>query len=475
MMGSCRICGLLAIALTGCAITPDYQPPTLQPTTLEGVQSAALFSTDSPVGDWWATFDDAVLAALVDDALAANLDIRIALARLRQSRAALTEQQLERFPHVTTTGNLTRNHQQQTLNETWTVGFDARWELDLFGGQRRATERAVAMMQATEADLHDVQVSVAAEVARNYFELRGVQQRIALTRSTLDNLQNTQRLTRMRWELGAGSELDVQSSRARLKAIEADIPLLEVAETRYRYRLAVLLGQRPAALGERLAAQTAPAYARPLPLGDVSRLLRQRPDVRATERRLAAATAQVGVATADLFPRISISGFIGFLSGTPQTLLQSAARAWTVAPAMQWAAFDLGSVRARLRASQAQAEQSLAEYERTVLLALEEAQNHLRHATNPHHPCARTGQRRPPRGSLGATALSGRFRRFPDPAGCTTYPFGRRRCSGTNPGTDQCQCRCHLQGVGWSCNGGFGLVIPDKHCRSSHHENTQTW
>jgi len=195
--------------------------------------------------------------------------------------------------------------------------------------------------------------------------------------NTLHNLRDTQKLTETRWELGAGSELEVQSSRARLKAIEADIPLLEVAQAQYRHRLAVLLGLRPEAMEGMLAPRDVPAFAKALPLGDTRELLRQRADVRVAERRLAAATARVGVATADLFPRLSLSGFVGFLGGDASGLVNGSNKAWSLTPSLSWSAFDLGSVRARLKASKAEAEGVAAQYEQAVLLALEDTENAL--------------------------------------------------------------------------------------------------
>lgn len=372
-----------AALLAGCAAGPDYVVPPAPAVALRGAQDPA-FSADSPVGAWWAQFDDPVLAQLVGDALAANHDLRIALARVQQARAAFTESRLDRLPHVEAGASYDRRNQREALaggeralTETYSLGFDARWELDLFGRQRRAAEAAQAELQAEQAGLADAQVVVAAEVARNYFGLRGAQKRIEVARSTLANLRDTQKLTEVRWELGAGSELDVQSSRARLKAIEADIPLLETAEIQHRHRLAVLLARSPDALDAVLAPRAAPAYARALPLGDAAAALRQRPDLRAAERRLAAASARVGVAAADLFPRVSLAGFVGFLSGDAGALLESGSRAWSLTPSIRWAAFDLGSVRARLRASEAQADAVLAAYEQSVLLALEDAENAL--------------------------------------------------------------------------------------------------
>ncbi|NIK01777.1 efflux transporter outer membrane subunit [Xanthomonas cannabis] len=374
---------LAALVLSGCAVGPDYRPDPPASVTLQGVQDAA-FSAESPVGNWWSQFDDPVLEQLVRDALFANHDLRVAVSRVKQARAVFVERRLDQAPHITAQGSFDRREQQQViagnqrfLTEQTTLGLDAAWELDLFGRQRRASEAARADLDAEQANLQDVQVTVAAEVARNYFELRGTQKQLDVSKRTLTNLRDTQKLTQTRWDLGAGSELDVQSSLARLKAIEADIPLLETAEAQYRHRLAVLLGQQPDALDATLVARSMPAFARPLPLGDTAGLLRQRPDVRSAERRLAAATAQVGVATADLFPRISVSGFVGFLSGDAARLTEGNAKAWSITPSISWAAFDFGTVRARLRASKAQAEGALAQYQQAVLLALEDTENAL--------------------------------------------------------------------------------------------------
>lgn len=370
--------------LAGCmTVGPDYTAPPVQPVQLQGTADPA-FSSVSPVADWWSQFNDPVLTQLMHGALAGNLDLRIAMARVRMARAAFTEQRLDQLPHVSAGGSQDRRKQpdagqggERVFSETYQLGFDAGWELDLFGRQRRAAEAARADLGAERDNLLDAQVTVAAEVARNYFELRGTQKRIAVARQTLVNLRDTQQLTETRWKLGAGSELDVQSSRARLKAIEADIPLLEVSEVQSRHRLAVLLGQRPEALDALLQPREVPAFAQALPLGDTTDLLRRRPDVRAAERRLAAATARVGVATADLFPRISVSGFVGFLGGDANGLVNGNNKAWSLTPSISWAAFDFGTVRARLRASKAQADGVAAEYEKTVLLALEDTENAL--------------------------------------------------------------------------------------------------
>lgn len=372
------------LLLAGCVtVGPDYATPTPAPAELQAAQ-ATVYSTAAPVATWWAQFDDPVLEQLVHTALTDNLDLQVAVARVQQARAVFVERRLDQAPHISAGASQDRRLQpdvmaggQRVLGETYQLGFDAGWEVDLFGRQRRAAEAARADLDAEWANLADAQVLVAAEVARNYFELRGAQKRVAVAQQTLDNLRDTQTLTETRWELGAGSELEVQSSRARLKAIEADIPLLEVAQAQARHRLAVLLGLRPEALEGTLAPREVPAFARALPLGDTRELLRQRADVRMAERRLAAATARVGVATADLFPRLSLSGFVGFLGGDASGLVNGNNKAWSLTPTLSWAAFDFGTVKARLRASKAEAEGVAAQYEQAVLLALEDTENAL--------------------------------------------------------------------------------------------------
>ncbi|HEY1036297.1 MAG TPA: TolC family protein, partial [Pseudoxanthomonas sp.] len=304
------------------------------------------------------------------------------VSRVDEARAVFSERRWDLAPHVTAGVEGTRTKQPvegqgRVETDSYSAGFDAAWELDLFGRVRRSAEAAHADLQAQRNDLQAAQVTVAAEVARNYFELRGTQKRLDVARRILVSLGETQRLTESRFDLGAGSQLEVQSSLARVKAVEAEVPLLETAEGQSRHRLAVLVGKRPGELDALLAPREAPAFAKALPIGDTTELLRQRPDVRAAERRLAAATARVGVATADLFPRVSLRGFVGFLSGGWGNLFNGDNRGWQATPSISWAAFDMGSVRARLRASEAQADGVAAQYEKTVLGALEDTENAL--------------------------------------------------------------------------------------------------
>jgi multidrug efflux system outer membrane protein len=373
------------LLLAACAVGPNYRAPQIAPAVVQNAQSTA-FVTQTPEALWWQQFDDTELDTLVRRALGANLDLRSAYDRVRAARAVFVERNFDYAPHVQLDGSYTHFDQQQPgfgsgrINaQSDSLGFDAAWEIDLFGHVRRSVEAARDDLGAERANYEDAQVTVAAEVARNYFELRGAQKRLAVARENLATEHQTLELTQLLDESGRGSELDVQRSRARLKATEATIPPLEAAEKQAGYRLAVLIAERPGQLDEELRPAAIATYAKALPIGDTTLLLRRRPDVRAAERQLAAATARVGVATADLFPRVNVTGFVGFLSGDVGRLFGTGAndnaRAWSITPTVSWAAFDIGSVRARLRASQAQSDAAAANYEKVVLTALEDTEN----------------------------------------------------------------------------------------------------
>ncbi len=420
-----------ALLLGACAVGPNYRAPATAPAVLQNAQTPE-FIARSPEELWWREFDDPELDGLVRRALAGNLDLRSAYDRVKAARAVFVERNYDYAPHVQLQGAYSHADEQQPgfgpdrFNiQSDSLGFDAAWEIDLFGHVRRSVEAARADLGAERENFRDAQVTVAAEVARNYFELRGAQKRLAVARENLESQQRTLELTQLRDEVGRGSDLDVERSRARLKATEATIPQLEAAEKQAGYRLAVLVGQRPGALDHELRPAAVATYAKALPIGDSTELLRRRPDVRAAERQLAAATARVGVATADLFPRVNVTGFVGFLSGDVGRLFGttpgSDARAWSVTPTVSWAAFDIGSVRARLRASEAQSDAAAANYEKVVLTALEDTENSLldlqRAASTTEGP-GRAGRRLASRGgtrgdsvSRGCCRLSGVARR----------------------------------------------------------------
>lgn len=378
------IAGVSAMA-AACAVGPNYKTPATPPAVFQNA-AADTFTAANPEADWWKGFGDPVLDGLITQALDENLDIRIAVARVDEARALFRDARLDQLPRVTANGIYQTSDQQQpgsggqrVESDTYQAGFDAGWEIDLFGRVRRGVEAARAESGAAQADLRDAQVTIAAEVARNYLELRGAQARLAVAERNLGTQRETVRLTRVRFDAGAGNPIDVASAQARLNATEAVIPALITAEKRANHRLAVLTGQRPGALDALLVARETEIRPRiaALPIGDAADLLRRRPDVQAAERRLAAQTAKVGVATADLFPRVRVTGFVGFLSGSSSTFGNSASQAWSVAPSVSWPALDLGGAHARLKAAEARGDASLAAYDQTVLRALEDLENAL--------------------------------------------------------------------------------------------------
>ncbi|WP_137822769.1 efflux transporter outer membrane subunit [Pseudomonas sp. D(2018)] len=372
---------LLALTLSACAVGPDYKAPDTEP--------ARLASADAVKADrgrfesvWWQQFDDPTLNQLVQQSLKENRELRIAFARLKAARAFRDDVGNDQFPVVTAGASAEIGKGQQpgvteerANSERYDLGLNMAWELDLFGRIQRQIEASEAETDAAQADLQQLQVSLIAELVDAYGNLRGAQLRERIARENLENQQESRGLTEQLRDAGVGSELDVLRADGRLAATEASLPQLQAEEARARNRIATLLGQRPEQLTVDLSPKPLPVIAKALPIGDPAELLRRRPDVRSAERQLAAATAGVGVATADLFPRVSLSGFLGFTAGRGSQIGSSAARAWAVAPTISWAAFDLGSVRARLRGAEADAEGALAGYEQQVLLALEESEN----------------------------------------------------------------------------------------------------
>jgi multidrug efflux system outer membrane protein len=373
----------LATLASACAVRPPYVAPTVSPVVLRNVD-ATVISEQSFDPRWWQQFEDPVLDELVGRALAANHDVRIAVARVDQARAIFDDAANDRFPVVT--AGAVVDHRDEAIPgfseepvrlTTYRLGFDAFWEIDVFGRIRSQIRAAAATADSLAADVDDVRVSVAAEVARNYFELRGLQQQLAVADRSLTNQRETLRLTEVRRDAGFGEEQDVASAGARVAAIEASIPPIRSAIAERRHRIAVLLAVRPGELAIDLSPRPYPAIAKELAIGEPDTLLRRRPDVRSAERRLAAATAREADAAADLYPHITVTGFLGLLAGRGNLLNVSDSRAWAVTPALSWAAFDLGSARARLRGVEGFTRESLADFEQVVLRAIEETENAL--------------------------------------------------------------------------------------------------
>ena len=370
----------VAALLAACAVGPDYEAPATPATPFIAAQTAGVEEQPFEAA-WWEQFQDPVLDRLIERALTDDLDLKIAVARVEESRAYLGASRRDRWPGVVAEVSRTESKQQQPLfttdridTESYDAGLATFWELDLFGRVRRGVEAAGAEADAAVAGLRDAQVLIAAEVARNYVELRGAQKRLGVARQNLGYQQDTLDLTRVRLELGRGSELDVASAAARLAATEATIPPLEAAEAVAANRLAVLLGERPGALAAELSFREIAPHLTTIAVDSPAALLQRRPDIRAAERELAAATARIGVAKADLFPRLTLSGFIGFVAGDADELGESSSRAWSLSPVLSWAGLERGTY-AGVRVSEARAQAALAAYELTVLRALEETEN----------------------------------------------------------------------------------------------------
>ncbi|KNY12360.1 RND transporter [Achromobacter piechaudii] len=375
---------LAALALAGCAVGPDYQRPQDAPVVLASPE-AALFSADALQRDWWKQLQDPQLDQLVALALSRNHDIRIAQSRLAESRAALDEKELDRLPAVTLDGRYERSLSQanagptgqRNLAQSYRAGFDATWELDLWGRLRHAAQGAAARSEAQQADLAQTRIVVAAEVARNYFELRGAEQRLAVARANLASQRDSLRVTEAMVQAGRGDEGDLASARAELETVQASVPVQVTARRLAQYRLAVLAGMRPVELAALDASQPlAPLTAR-LPIGDVGALLSRRPDVAAAERNMAAANADVGVATAELYPRIDLGGFLGFVALRGADIGAASSRAFSVASGVNWPALHLPTALARKRAAVARADGVVARYEQTVLQAVQELESAL--------------------------------------------------------------------------------------------------
>lgn len=369
-------------ALTACAVGPDYHAPEINaPQQFVGADGAAFEATDVEA-DFWKSFNDPLLDRLIGQALASNHDIRIATTRLREARASRSSARLDLAPTVTASAGYTEarasTRQAQSSSgvrdqDYYDTGFDALWELDFFGRVRRGVEASSAELASSEAGFYDTQVSITAEAARNYFELRGYQHRLEVARRNAENQSESLRITSARLDAGRGTMLDTSRASAQLSATLATIPDLEASATRSMLRLGVLTGQSPETLIAELSEPRAlPQLPATHAIGTPETLLRRRPDIRVAERQLAAATARIGIAVGDLFPRISFVGRWGFDAVASSDIGNASSEAFSFGPSIQWAAFDLGRVRRRIDQREATADGALARYEQTVLRALEE-------------------------------------------------------------------------------------------------------
>lgn len=378
----------MILILTSCAtIGPDYVKPT---TSISPIWHTQLKGGLAPeeidpqtLGAWWRVLNDPKLSALIDRAVLGNLDLKKARARVREARARRGVAKADLFPTLDATGSATWSRGSKDTgtgkaSDLYAASFDAGWELDIFGGVRRSVEAAEADLQASQEDLHDVLVSLLAEVALNYIEVRTFQARLAVAQANLEAQNETYQLTLWRYQAGLSDELSVQQARYNLENTRSQIPSLRTGLEEAMNRLAVLLGEQPGRVHEELN-KPMPIPLTPLKIavGVPADLLRRRPDIRRAERQLAAQTARIGVAMAELYPKFTLSGSIGLEALSLSNLSSSGLWSLSGGPRISWAIFKAGAIRQNIEVQSALQEQYLIAYEATVLSALEEVENAL--------------------------------------------------------------------------------------------------
>ncbi|GMV01574.1 MAG: efflux transporter outer membrane subunit [Burkholderiaceae bacterium] len=382
---------LSGVLLTACAtVGPDYrEPPPVDVGSGWTLPLAGEFRA-ADLGRWWSALNDPVLDRLMATVLAQNLDLRQAAARIDEARALRDRVAGEALPGVGAGASVNRRRQSENgplpvgsipgLEPTQTIydaGFDAAWEADLFGARRRALEGASARLQATEVEAQGVRMRIVAEVARIWFTAVGAGYELHAQQATLDTLRQTLELVRLRHAMGDASAADVEAAYAQWTAVNALIPDIQVRQRAAVLSLGVLLGAPPERELALLDGPLAPCTLRALPVGERADILRRRPDVLAAERRLAASSADIGVATAELFPKLSIGVGGGFQAlGTGNWFDASSSR-FSILPLISWRLFDGGRVRAEIRAREAAEQQAALAYEQAVLAALGDAERAL--------------------------------------------------------------------------------------------------
>ena len=390
----------LVLLVSGCAVGPNYERPELAVPRVwnEGKQSG-VDTRSAELAQWWAAFNDPLLNSLIARGVESNLDLRIAEARIREARAARTVAAAGAWPTIDASGSYSRNRTSENAlsfpsqgtggvsspafgreleQDLFRSGFDASWELDVFGRVRRSVEAADASIEASVENRRDVLVTLLGEVAKGYIDLRGFQRRLEVARANLKAQQETLDLTSVRFQAGLASDLEVAQAEAQVRQTEAQIPTLESFLKQSAYSIDVLLGLRPGSLWQEFSPEAAiPGLPPEVLIGLPSELLRRRPDIRRAERQLAAATAQVGAAMAELFPRFSLTGLAGLQSVSAGDWFTGGSRFWSIGPTVSWPVFDAGKIRANIEIRNAQQEQALSQYEKTILTALQEVETTL--------------------------------------------------------------------------------------------------
>ncbi|MFT5904455.1 MAG: multidrug efflux system outer membrane protein [Cryomorphaceae bacterium] len=370
--------------VSGCIVGPNHsKPDTKIPAYWTGKSSRG--SLDSrALNSWWMALDDRKLTSLINRAVDGNLSLRAASSRLLEARARRGVAGSARFPTINATGNMTRSEFSRNARTpfpkgtVYSGGFDAGWELDLFGGIQRQVEAADANIGARIADYGDVRVTLLAEVALNYVEVRAYQGRLDVAEANRDAQVKTLELVQANVRAGEVSRLDLEQARANLESTRSQIPTLQIGASRARHRLAVLLGEPPASLDRELSkSRPIPVAPSNIAVGIPAEVLRRRPDVKRAERELAAQCARVGIATAELYPKLKLIGTVGLESLAANDFLTSSSRVFNVGPSVQWNIFSAGRVRQNIAIQSQKQEQALVAYEAAILAALREVEDAL--------------------------------------------------------------------------------------------------
>jgi multidrug efflux system outer membrane protein len=374
---------LMAVfALPACTVGPDYTRPVVQtPDEWYQAHVQGVAEGSAHVQTWWTVFADPVLEELVHDAQDSNKDLQVAYFRILEARAIRGIATGDRYPQVDVTAEAGTTEPSESATgvadrvDTFSFGAGLAWEIDLFGRVRRSVEAASAQYEASVEDYRDVLVTLLGEVALNYLDVRTLQTQLVYARSNIDAQRESLKITQARFDAGLTSALDVAQAESNLGRSEAQVPVLEGRLEASLNRLEVLTGRPPGSLRERLSGvQPIPFPPEEVALGVPAEMLRQRPDVRRAERALAAQTARIGVATADLYPRLSLTGFFASDASDLDDLATGKSLTWGIGVPLRWSVFSGGKVQSRIQAERARADQAFKAYEQAVLLALEEVE-----------------------------------------------------------------------------------------------------
>ncbi len=372
---------VVALALAGCTVGPDWVAPTAE---VPAHWHASADGRTAALGEWWRDFRDPLLDELIEQAVAGNLDVAAARARIREARALARQAGAAQLPSLDASGSATRARARNTstgdmvVSDLFRGGFDASWEIDLFGANARTAEAATANLAATEADLDSTLLTLVGDVASTYVEVRSDRARIALARRTAESQRKTAALTRTKFDAGSASAVDTAKAEAAAASTEAGIPSLETAVAEAIHRLSILTGREPGALAERLRRDGAiPMPRRSLPAGVPAAVIAQRPDVRAAEHRLAQATAKLGASEAAMWPSISLSGSISTSASKIGDLSKASSVAWSWGPSVSIPIFEGGRLEAARDAQAAVRDQTFVAWRASVLTALGDVENAL--------------------------------------------------------------------------------------------------